>query len=149
MPPEFLSRPAAGAYLKAKYGFASAKTLGKLPTVGGGPPFHKCGKTVLYAPAALDSWALARSARRKPRPRRTSARQRRRAIQIGRADARVSARRRLKPTRPRDHKKLPGRLRRPGEGRSENHDAFYRIAIRYSSRQRFWQAARRARSRLR
>ena len=43
MPPEFMSRRDAGAYLKGKYGFSSKKTLDKLATVGGGPEYHKAG----------------------------------------------------------------------------------------------------------
>ncbi len=57
---QFLRRKAAGEYLKSKYGFGSAKTLAKLATLGGGPEFHKAGPAALYAPQALDEWALAK-----------------------------------------------------------------------------------------
>jgi hypothetical protein len=57
----FLRRKDAGEYLKEKFGFGSEKSLAKLACVGGGPPFHKAGRTTLYAPAALDEWALAKS----------------------------------------------------------------------------------------
>ncbi len=61
MPSEtFLRRRDAGDYLKSKFGFGSGKTLAKLAVVGGGPPFRKAGAIVLYEPAALDAWALAK-----------------------------------------------------------------------------------------
>lgn len=53
----FLRRAEAGAYLKAKYGFGSGKTLAKLATEGGGPEFFKAGNIALYGYAALDGWA--------------------------------------------------------------------------------------------
>lgn len=61
--PRFLRRRLAGQYLKANYGFGSPAWLAKLATVGGGPVFRKAGKTVLYRPADLDTWALARIGR--------------------------------------------------------------------------------------
>ena len=57
---KFLRRPAAGDYLKEKYGFGSKRTLDKLACLGGGPEFHKAGSIVLYEPEKLDEWALAR-----------------------------------------------------------------------------------------
>jgi hypothetical protein len=58
---DFMRRPAAGAYLRAKYGHGSEKTLAKLACLGGGPEFHKSGsRTVVYTKKALDDWALAR-----------------------------------------------------------------------------------------
>ena len=58
--PLFLRRKAAGEYLKSKYGFGSEKTLAKLATVGGGPTFRKAANAAIYAPEALDAWALER-----------------------------------------------------------------------------------------
>lgn len=57
---QYLRRKQAGEYLKTKYGFCSEKSLAKLATVGGGPIFHKAGTAALYAPKALDEWALAK-----------------------------------------------------------------------------------------
>jgi hypothetical protein len=54
---EFLRRDAAGAYLKAKYGHGSKKTLDKLATVGGGPEMIYSGRIPLYTREALDRWA--------------------------------------------------------------------------------------------
>jgi hypothetical protein len=54
----FLRRAAAAEYLSQKYGFCSGHTLGKLATVGGGPPFRKVGvRIVIYEQSELDSWA--------------------------------------------------------------------------------------------
>lgn len=58
MTSQFLRRKDAGAYLKAKYGFGSEKTLAKLACIGGGPEFRKAGTAALYEPAKLDAWAL-------------------------------------------------------------------------------------------
>lgn len=54
----FLRRKAAGDYLSEKFGFCSAKALGKLATVGGGPRFHKAGRAVVYKKSDLDAWAI-------------------------------------------------------------------------------------------
>lgn len=54
---EFMRRRAAGAYLQARFGIASYALLGKLASTGGGPKFHKAGRTCLYRPADLDAWA--------------------------------------------------------------------------------------------
>ena len=61
--PRFMRRRLAGQYLKANYGFGSSAWLAKLASVGGGPAFHKAGKTVLYTRETLDCWALARIGR--------------------------------------------------------------------------------------
>lgn len=50
----------AGVYLTERYGFGSEKTLNKLRCIGGGPEFCKAGRAVLYEPAKLDEWALAK-----------------------------------------------------------------------------------------
>jgi hypothetical protein len=57
---QFFRRKAAGGYLREKYGFGSERTLAKLACIGGGPEFRKAGSMVLYEPAKLDEWALAR-----------------------------------------------------------------------------------------
>jgi hypothetical protein len=58
---QFLRRADAAAYVQGRYGFpCSRQWLAKLAVVGGGPLFRKAGRTPLYAPADLDTWALAR-----------------------------------------------------------------------------------------
>ncbi len=52
-----LRRTEAAEFLKANYGFGSAQTLAKWATTGGGPPFHKMGRMVLYDLDKLKSWA--------------------------------------------------------------------------------------------
>lgn len=59
-PAQYLRRKQAGEYLKAKFGFGSEKTLGKLATVGGGPIFRKAANAAIYKPEDLDAWALAK-----------------------------------------------------------------------------------------
>ena len=54
---QFMRRREAADYLRSKYGFGSSKTLAKAVVVGNGPEFRKCGRLVLYEPAALDEWA--------------------------------------------------------------------------------------------
>jgi len=67
--PRFLLRPDAAAYVRTNYGFpCSRQWLAKLAVIGGGPVFHKAGRTPIYAPADLDAWALARVGR----PRRST-----------------------------------------------------------------------------
>jgi hypothetical protein len=46
--------------LRETYGFGATATLAKLAVVGGGPPFSKAGRQVLYEQSALDEWALSR-----------------------------------------------------------------------------------------
>jgi hypothetical protein len=59
-PAQYLRRKQAGEYLKSCYGHGSPRTLAKLATLGGGPIYRKFGRIVVYDPADLDSWALAR-----------------------------------------------------------------------------------------
>jgi hypothetical protein len=48
----------ASAYLLAQHGIKrAATTLATLRTRGGGPPFRKAGRDVIYEAADLDSWA--------------------------------------------------------------------------------------------
>jgi hypothetical protein len=56
----FLRTPAAADYLQSKYGIGAAKTLNRYRVIGVGPPFHKFGRLVVYAPADLDAWAEAK-----------------------------------------------------------------------------------------
>jgi hypothetical protein len=58
--PDYLRRKDASEYLQRKYGFGAGSTLAKLACVGGGPLYHKVGRTVLYTAEALDTWAQAR-----------------------------------------------------------------------------------------
>jgi hypothetical protein len=56
-----LRRAEASAYLEQRYGLIVApSTLAKYVTTGGGPPFHKAGRTPLYPTAELDLWATKR-----------------------------------------------------------------------------------------
>jgi hypothetical protein len=57
----FLRRTQAAAYVQTTYGFpCSRQWLAKLAVIGGGPIFRKAGRTPIYAPEDLDSWAAAR-----------------------------------------------------------------------------------------
>jgi hypothetical protein len=58
--PVYLRRKAASEYLLTKYGFGGGSTLTNLASLGGGPPFHKAGRTVLYTASDLDAWAQAK-----------------------------------------------------------------------------------------
>jgi hypothetical protein len=61
IPPRFLRRAEAAAYIQAKYGFpCSRQWLAKLAVTGGGPVYHKAGRTPIYPPAGLDAWAESR-----------------------------------------------------------------------------------------
>lgn len=53
-----LRRPAAARYL----GIAES-TLEKLAVTGGGPVFHKLGKTVVYDTRDLDAWLASKRRR--------------------------------------------------------------------------------------
>ncbi len=53
-----LRRKEASAYLRDEWGLSrTPKTLAKLATIGGGPPFEKDGRVPLYTPPVLDAWA--------------------------------------------------------------------------------------------
>jgi hypothetical protein len=65
LPPELrkprLRRWEASDYLLRAHGVkVAAATLAKLATVGGGPPYHKCGRAPLYPVTELDRWACER-----------------------------------------------------------------------------------------
>ena len=54
----YLRRKAAAEYIRVRWGIpCSEKTLAKLACIGGGPVYRLCGRTPLYAPADLDSFA--------------------------------------------------------------------------------------------
>ena len=57
---KYLSRKAAGEYLKTTYGSGTANTLAKLASIGGGPVFRKASRRVLYEIPDLDAWAQAK-----------------------------------------------------------------------------------------
>lgn len=58
---DYLRRDHAAEYVGTNYGFpCSPRWLAKLAVVGGGPPFRKAGRTVLYERADLDEWAQSR-----------------------------------------------------------------------------------------
>ena len=53
-----LRRKEASTYLLREWGISrTPKTLAKLATIGGGPPFEKDGRFPLYTPPVLDTWA--------------------------------------------------------------------------------------------
>jgi hypothetical protein len=56
--PPYLRRRAAAEYIRVRWGIpCSEKTLAKLACIGGGPVYRLCGRTPLYAPPDLDSFA--------------------------------------------------------------------------------------------
>ena len=60
-PEKKLRRREAAAYVEERHGIPCApKTLAKYAVIGGGPIFRKAGKTPLYAPGDLDTWAESR-----------------------------------------------------------------------------------------
>lgn len=52
---EYLTPQQAGEFLALSY-----RTLEKMRTIGGGPPFHKFGRRVSYSRADLREWAKSR-----------------------------------------------------------------------------------------
>jgi len=58
--PQFLRPGPAERFLQENYGFGGKKSLDKLASVGGGPPFHKAGHARLYKPEALIEFALSK-----------------------------------------------------------------------------------------
>lgn len=57
----FVRRSEASEYVQTIYGFpCSRQWLAKLAVTGGGPTFHKAGRTPIYALVDLDAWAIAR-----------------------------------------------------------------------------------------
>jgi hypothetical protein len=57
----FLRRAEASQYVQTVFGFpCSRQWLAKLAVTGGGPTFHKAGRTPVYALADLEAWATAR-----------------------------------------------------------------------------------------
>ncbi|MDH5835336.1 helix-turn-helix transcriptional regulator [Luteimonas kalidii] len=54
--PRYLTNAEAAAWLKL-----SPRTLEKQRVIGGGPPFRKFGRRVLYAVADLEDWSAART----------------------------------------------------------------------------------------
>lgn len=57
----FLNRAKAALYVETKYGArVSPDTLAKMAVYGNGPPYRLIGRTAVYEPADLDTWAQAR-----------------------------------------------------------------------------------------
>jgi predicted DNA-binding transcriptional regulator AlpA len=52
---KYFDTPAAAQYVRL-----SVSTMEKLRVFGGGPPFAKLGRRVVYSAAALDDWLRAR-----------------------------------------------------------------------------------------
>ncbi|MGO9720281.1 MAG: hypothetical protein ACLPOA_06770 [Methylocella sp.] len=54
----YLRPKAAAEFLKSEFGHGSERTLAKLRSIGGGPPFHKIGvKLIVYTEPELAGWA--------------------------------------------------------------------------------------------
>jgi hypothetical protein len=59
--PTYLLRNEAAQYVREKWGLRCApRTLAKLACIGGGPTFRIAGRSPLYEPEQLDSWAQSR-----------------------------------------------------------------------------------------
>ena len=57
----YLRRDKAAQHVRDKWGLpCSTRWLAELAVVGGGPIYRKAGRTPIYAPADLDTWAQAR-----------------------------------------------------------------------------------------
>jgi hypothetical protein len=57
----YLCRADAAKYITERYGFScSAQWLAKLAVSNSGPIFAKAGRSPVYRPADLDSWATQR-----------------------------------------------------------------------------------------
>ena len=57
----YLCRAEAAEYIRSQFGFpCSRQWLAKLAVTGGGPIFQKAGRTPIYTPTDLDTWAAAR-----------------------------------------------------------------------------------------
>jgi hypothetical protein len=56
--PKFIERAAAAAYIRETWGIpCAAQTLAKLAVIGGGPEYHKVGRSAMYSHTSLDTWA--------------------------------------------------------------------------------------------
>ncbi len=56
----YLIRKEAAEYVTRKGLRLAATTLGKLACIGGGPTYHKFGRTPVYLAEDLDAWILSR-----------------------------------------------------------------------------------------
>jgi hypothetical protein len=54
---QYLRPPQAATFLRENFGFGAPRTLAKLRVLGGGPPFRKIGRLVVYDPSDLMAWA--------------------------------------------------------------------------------------------
>lgn len=58
---KYLRRADSAVYIRDTWGLpCSTRWLAKLAVVGGGPIYRKAGRTPIYAPADLDTWAQSR-----------------------------------------------------------------------------------------
>jgi hypothetical protein len=57
---KYLTRAEAAAYLTERGLPISKNTLGKMATVGGGPPYQLFGNKAVSTPAQLDEWVEAK-----------------------------------------------------------------------------------------
>lgn len=56
--PRPLTRREASDYLLEKHGIRRCPaTLAKYAVIGGGPPFRRAGRNIIYDPPVLDEWA--------------------------------------------------------------------------------------------
>ncbi len=63
MDQKYLSRRKAAVHIQEKGLPCAPSTLAKLASIGGGPKFHKFGRSVIYTAADLDDWVDARLTR--------------------------------------------------------------------------------------
>jgi hypothetical protein len=60
----YLRPKAAAKFLQDEFGHGAERTLAKLRSLGGGPPFHKIGvRLVVYTRAELATWARSKISR--------------------------------------------------------------------------------------
>jgi hypothetical protein len=57
---QYLRPPQAATFLRDNFGFGAPRTLAKLRVLGGGPPYRKIGRLVVYDPSDLAEWASAK-----------------------------------------------------------------------------------------
>ncbi len=59
-PPRYIRAREAARFLQSNFGFGSTSSLAKERCLGGGCPFHKIGRLVVYTEAELTAWATAK-----------------------------------------------------------------------------------------
>jgi hypothetical protein len=60
----YLRPKEAAEFLKSEFGHGSERSLAKMRSIGGGPPFHKIGvRLVVYTQSEIATWARAKISR--------------------------------------------------------------------------------------